>query len=98
MLTINKGDVVVHYKRYRSLPKELSRTPDLYLYRIAGLVPNATTGETMVLYTSLYDERVWTRTVADFLSFVPEAGRYRFEKWDGAVAEPYTKDGLEEKK
>ena len=85
MLTISKGDIVAHYKRYRSLPKELSRTPNLHLYRTEDVVPNLTTNETTVIYRALYDDKVWTRTVANFLSFVPEAGRYRFEKWEGQV-------------
>lgn len=59
------------------------------LYKIIGLAYNCTKElETMVVYQALYKPyMLCVRTVGDFCSILPQVGRYRFEKWDGEVAE-----------
>ncbi len=83
MVTINKGTIVAHYKRFQLLPEEQKKEPDKYLYEIIGLAINCTDSEkTMVVYRALYGDRMlFVRTVDDFTSYVREAGRYRFEPW-----------------
>lgn len=88
-VTIKEGDIVSHYKRKRLTERDLKLSPNKYLYKIIGLAYNCTTEkETMVVYQALYKPyMLCVRTIGDFCSIIPEEGRYRFEKWDGKVAE-----------
>ena len=88
-VTIKEGDIVSHYKRKRLTERDLKLSPNKYLYKIIGLAYNCTTEkETMVVYRALYNPyMLCVRTIGDFCSIIPEEGRYRFEKWDGEVAE-----------
>ena len=88
-VTIKEGDIVSHYKRNHLTDRDLKLSPNKYLYKIVGLAYNCTTEkETMVVYRALYSPyMLCVRTIGDFCSIIPEEGRYRFEKWDGEVAE-----------
>ena len=88
-VTIKEGDIVSHYKRMKLSEQDLYYHPNKYLYKIVGLAYNCTTeAETMVVYQALYKPyMLCVRTIGDFCSIIPEEGRYRFEKWDGEVAE-----------
>lgn len=88
-VTIKEGDIVSHYKRDKLKELDLKYSPNKYLYKIIGLAYNCTTEkETMVVYRALYKPyMLCVRTIGDFCSIIPEEGRYRFEKWDGEVAE-----------
>ena len=88
-VTLKEGDIVANYKRYGLYGRELQSEPNKYLYKIIGLAYNCTKElETMVVYQALYKPyMLCVRTVGDFCSILPQVGRYRFEKWNGEVAE-----------
>ena len=90
MVTIKEGDIVVSYKRFGALPSDLKRCPNMYLYKIIGIAPNCSLDSedtTMVIYQSLYHKnpQLFVRDIGDFFAFIFDAGRYRFEKWEGEV-------------
>lgn len=85
MVTIDKGTVVAHFKRFRLLPSELEKEPNKYLYEIVDLAVNCSDcDKTTVVYRALYGEKMlFVRSIEEFTAYVRDAGRYRFEPWEG---------------
>ena len=83
MVTIDKGAVVAHFKRFYLWPSELKEEPNKYLYEVVDLAVNCSENDkTMVVYRALYgDKMLYVRTVEDFTAYIGDAGRYRFEQW-----------------
>ena len=79
------GDVVQHFKRETLDPEAFAQNK--YLYRIIGVATHSETGEPMMVYQPLYEDKgMYVRPLEMFLSEVdhekyPEIKqKYRFEK------------------
>lgn len=84
MVTLEKGAIVAHFKRF--LPQtKMEDEPNKYLYEIVDIAINCSDeGKTMVAYRALYGEKMlFVRSVEDFTAYVLNVGRYRFEPWEG---------------
>ena len=79
------GDIVQHFKRETLDAEALAE--NRYLYRIVGVATHSETGEQMMVYQPLYDDKgMYVRPLEMFLSEVDRdkypdiKQRYRFEK------------------
>ena len=79
------GDTVQHFKRETLDAEALAE--NRYLYRIVGVATHSETGEQMMVYQPLYDDKgMYVRPLEMFLSEVDHEKypgvkqKYRFEK------------------
>ncbi len=79
------GDIVQHFKRETLDAEALAE--NRYLYRIVGVATHSETGEQMMVYQPLYDDKgMYVRPLEMFLSEVDHEKypgvkqKYRFEK------------------
>jgi hypothetical protein len=80
-----EGDMIVHYKRFDYSAEVLREHPEFGLYRYLGTAYDCTNETTdLVIYRAEYgSKKLFVRSAGDFYSFVPIAGRFRFDKWEG---------------
>ena len=85
MVTIDKGTVVAHFKRFHFLPSELKAEPNKYLYEIVDLAVDCShCDKTVVVYRALYGDRMlFVRDIEEFTAYILSERRYRFEPWRG---------------
>ena len=83
--TLHPGDIVQHFKRETLDAEALAQNK--YLYKIIGVATHSETGEPMMVYQPLYEDKgMYVRPLEMFLSEVdhkkyPEIKqKYRFEK------------------
>ena len=81
----HSGDIVQHFKR-ETLDEE-ALAQNKYLYKIIGVATHSETGEPMMVYQPLYEEKgMYVRPLEMFLSEVDHEKypdikqKYRFEK------------------
>ena len=71
MSRIENGDIVKHFKREELTEEQLKENPLMYLYRVICMDAKHTeTGEALVIYQALYDNKVYCRPKEMFLSEV----------------------------
>ena len=83
------GDIVHHFKRTLQSPELLAQQPTLYMYQIVDTAIHSESGDTMMIYRSLYgNKQLYVRPMDMFLSEVdhdkyPQVRqKYRFEKFE----------------
>ena len=91
--SFNSGDIVQHFKR-ETLDEE-ALAQKIYLYKIIGVATHSETGEPMMVYQPLYEDKgMYVRPLEMFLSEVDHEKypdikqKYRFEKASGAFKIP----------
>lgn len=57
-MRIHIGDIVKHFKREIITAEQLEFDENLYLYRVLNFAKHTETGETFVIYESLYNGKV----------------------------------------
>ena len=87
MRSFEPGDTVRHFKR--ELISDEERASDKYLYRIIGVAEHTESGEKLMIYQALYDDRrIFARPYDMFMEKVdrekyPDVRQeYRFERSD----------------
>ena len=71
MSIIENGYIVNHFKRDGLTEEQLKENPLMYLYRVICMDAKHTeTGEALVVYQALYDNKVYCRPKEMFLSEV----------------------------
>lgn len=89
MARLHIGDIVQHFKRETA---DLSKNPNLYLYKILHIAVHTETKETLVIYQALYSDKemginfgIYARPFGMFMSEVDRKKypdikqKYRFE-------------------
>ena len=83
--SFNSGDIVQHFKR--EMLDEEAFAQNKYLYKIIGIATHSETGEPMMVYQPLYEDKgMYVRPLEMFLSEVDHEKypdikqKYRFEK------------------
>ena len=68
---LHEGDIVKHFKRETLTEEQLKKNPTMYMYGIISMNAKHTeTGEALVVYRALYDNKVYCRPKEMFLSEV----------------------------